>query len=368
MGQLQHILTRPWVPAAIGKAPYLWSVSLVFFFLKYTYSVPSAQELVAVAATLAVFFPLYFGSFWLDGKRLQAFVLALFVLGAIWAPFNQGASTFFIFAAARCGGLSEQRRAFFSLAALTLGATLVAACLDKSLQFLFPVFMVGLPVGLGSIMEGGQRQARERLMRKQEEVEHMATIAERERISRDLHDLLGHTLSLITLKAELAGKLIGRDIDACRSEIKDIETSARHALAEVRAAVSGYRESGFAHELAKAKSSLGAAQVTLRTDVDEVALPASAENVLALALREAVTNILRHSNASTCDVRLYKQGQQIVLTIADNGSTVEPGKSPHDGNGLTGMRERVHAVGGRLALRFEQGVALELYLPMGERS
>ncbi len=368
MGRLQQILARPWVPAAIGKAPYLWSVSLVFFFLKYTYSVPSAREVVAVAATLAVFFPLYFGSFWFDGKRLQAFVLALFVLGAIWAPFNQGASTFFIFAAARCGGMSEQRRAFVSLAALTVGATLVAACLDKSLEFLFPVFMVGLPVGLGSIMEGGQRQARERLMRKQEEVEHMATIAERERISRDLHDLLGHTLSLITLKAELAGKLINRDIDACRSEIKDIETSARHALGEVRAAVSGYRESGFGHELAKAKASLDAAQVTLRAQVHDVAWPASAENVLALALREAVTNILRHSNATACDLSLSRQGGQIVLTIADNGNTLAPGKELRRGNGLLGMQERVHALGGRLALRFEQGMALELYLPMGEAS
>jgi hypothetical protein len=125
-------------------------------------------------------------------------------------------------------------------------------------------------------MEGGLRASRKQLLRKQEEVEHIARIAERERISRDLHDLLGHSLSLIALKAELAGKLAGRDLEACKREIADIETSARRALAEVRTAVTGYRDSGLSGALASARASLAAAGVELREEVQQFAPGAGA--------------------------------------------------------------------------------------------
>jgi two-component system sensor histidine kinase DesK len=166
--------------------------------------------------------------------------------------------------------------------------------------------LIGLSVGVASIMEGGLRASRKQLLRKQEEVEHIARIAERERISRDLHDLLGHSLSLIALKAELAGKLAGRDLDACKREIADIEASARRALAEVRTAVTGYRDSGLPGALASARASLAAAGVALREDVQQVQqfARARAEHVLALALREAVTNVVRHAGATRCTVGL----------------------------------------------------------------
>lgn len=193
----------------------------------------------------------------------------------------------------------------------------------------------------------------------------MATIAERERISRDLHDLLGHTLSLITLKAELAGKLVERDLAACRAEIKDIENSARAALSEVRSAVTGYRQTGFAHELASARVSLAAAQVTLNATVEPIVLPAATENVMSLALREAVTNIVRHARASHCELSLALDDGVIVLRIGDDGTAVSHGGALLHGNGLNGMQERVAALGGRLALRVERGLALELRMPMG---
>jgi len=244
------------------------------------------------------------------------------------------------------------------LLALAVGFTLGKA----TPNFLLQAIAIGLPAGIAAIMDTSLRRSREQLLRKQEEVEHMATIAERERISRDLHDLLGHTLSLITLKAELAGKLAGRDIAACKQEIGDIERCARNALSEVRAAVTGYRLTGLQHELATARASLAAAGIELQADVAWFTVPAAAENVMALALREAVTNIIRHADASRCDVSLVLEGGVILFRIADNGAG---GKSIENGNGLTGMQERVLALGGQLALRVEQGLALELRLPMG---
>ena len=247
---------------------------------------------------------------------------------------------------------------------LGLGASLAIAQPQMRVIFLMPLLTGGLPVGIGSVMDARLRRSRQELMRKQEEVEHMATIAERERISRDLHDLLGHSLSLIALKAELARKLVHRDAEACAREVGDIETSARQALAEVRAAVSGYRESGLASALASARASLAAAEVALEERVERFALGPAAENVVALALREAVTNVVRHAGARRCSVSLALEHGVAVLRIADDGNARSEADIRH-GNGLSGMRERAASVGGKLALRARAGFELELRVPAG---
>lgn len=357
------MLALPWVPPSAGKAPYLWVFSLLFLALKYGYQPFKPFELAALVVTVLVFLPLYFASFWPAPRRLPWLILAGCLFGVAWAPHNFGASSFFIFAAGMCGGIVPQRRAYLTLAGvLALAAASYLVLGNYPLAFMLPALGIGVPVGVASIMDASLRRSHEKLLRKQEEVEHMATIAERERISRDLHDLLGHTLSLITLKAELAGKLAGRDIDACKKEIGDIECSARNALAEVRSAVTGYRLTGFRHELASARASLDAAGVDMHERVDSFVIPAAAESVMALALREAVTNIIRHAGASRCDVALTQDGGAILFTIADNGPLAQP---VIQGNGLAGMQERVGAIGGRLAVRTDAGMALELRLPMG---
>lgn len=363
MNKLRHMLAWPWVPPAVGKAPYLWVSSLLFLTWKYVNGAPAPLEVAALAVTVLVFLPMYFASFWPVPRRLPWLILASCLFGVAWAPHNFGASSFFIFAAGMCGGIVPQRRAYQTLAGvLSLAAASYLVLGDYPLAFMLPALGIGVPVGVASIMDASLRRSHEKLLRKQEEVEHMATIAERERISRDLHDLLGHTLSLITLKAELAGKLAGRDIDACKQEIGDIERCARNALAEVRAAVTGYRLTGFQHELATARASLDAAGIDMNTQVEPFVIPAVAENVMALALREAVTNIIRHAGASRCDVSLALEGSVILFTIADNGALTQPVRQ---GNGLTGMQERVGAIGGQLAMRTGAGMALEMRLPMG---
>ncbi|MFC0134731.1 two-component sensor histidine kinase [Massilia eurypsychrophila] len=358
---IKRLIHGPWLPPAMGKAPYLWIGSLVFFLMKYFTVKVSATELALVAATLLIFLPAYFLSFW-PGRGNLAGVILTCLLGVVWAPYNFGAHTFFLFATAMCAGIMPLRRAYFALAGVLALALLVLVTVQTiALMYRLPVVLMALPIGLAAITDATLRRSREQLQRKQEEVEHIATIAERERISRDLHDLLGHTLSLITLKAELAGKLLGRNEAACRAEIADIEHSARNALAEVRAAVSGYRESGLAHELAGAQASLAAAGVAMAVEVQACKLAAATENVIALALREAVTNIVRHSGASRCVVRLAQEGGILRFRIADNGSKTG---SIRPGNGLLGMRERVAALGGQLDVVNEQGMTLEITLPM----
>jgi len=368
MKKIKGMLAWPWVPPEYGKAPYLWAFALLFMLSKYVFFPAPALELAAMALTIVVFLPLYFASFWFEGERTVLAIVVTCLIAVLWVPHNGMTSSFIIYAAGMCAGLRDARRAYVALGAvLSLGAFAGLTLAPDAVQYLIPALGIGIPVGIAAVMDGTLARSRQALLRAQEEVAHMATIAERERISRDLHDLLGHTLSLITLKAELAGKLAERDLAACKREIADIETSARNALAEVRSAVTGYRLTGLAHELASARASLAAAGITLTEQVEPLSIPAAAENVMALALREAVTNIIRHAGATRCTVSMAGDGEAIVLRVADNGVLAAGVHALRHGNGLTGMKERAAAIGGRLALNLnlEHGLALELRLPAG---
>ncbi|UGQ45612.1 sensor histidine kinase [Massilia endophytica] len=365
MRKIRQLLAGPWVPPAVGKAPYLWLLSLNFFIWKFFYTPPTALEVLLLVLTVLVFVPMYFASYWLRNRKLVPVLLATFALGLAWAPFNFGACTFFIFAAAMCAGIENRRAAYASIAAILIGASLIALVVDLPLSFLMPTLAVGTPVGIASVMDATVRCKQMQLLRKQEEVEHLARITERERISRDMHDLLGHTLSLITLKAELAGRLLERDPGASLREIRDIETNARQALAEVRSAVSGYRQTGLQHELAQARTALAAANVTLDAQVASFAIPATAESVLSLALREAVTNILRHADARRCEINIALENGVLSCRIRDDGERLATAAAIERGNGLRGMQERVVALGGQLRLEVARGLSLELRLPVG---
>jgi two-component system sensor histidine kinase DesK len=362
---IDRLWTGPWIPPEQGRMPYFWLLSLAYMFWKYAYVAPSAFEVAMLVLTLVVFFALYCASYWARGWQVAACMVAGCLIGAAWVRWNAGAGTFFIFACAMAARIMHLRRALLAIAGVMLlgvFASLLVEPTQMRLLFLMPILTISLPVGIGSVMDARLRRSRQELLRKQEEVEHMATIAERERISRDLHDLLGHSLSLIALKADLAGKLVQRDAAACAREIGDIEASARQALGEVRAAVSGYRESGLAHALAGARASLAAAEVELIEQVDRIDLAPATEHVLALALREAVTNVVRHAGARRCSLSLGREGASVVLRVADDGERLH-GSQPRPGNGLSGMQERVAAIGGKLALHAGAGLALELKVP-----
>jgi len=193
-----------------------------------------------------------------------------------------------------------------------------------------------------------------------EEIEQLAAVAERERIARDLHDVLGHTLSVIVLKAELARRLIERDPARAAQEIAEVEKTARTALTEVRETIGGYRSQGLPAEMEQARNTLQSAGVALACESPLPHLHATEETVLCLAVREAVTNIVRHAHATHCSMRFAKSpdGFQTLL-IADDGAS----PNLQEGNGLRGMRERVQSLGGRLSITTDPGVNLLIELP-----
>ena len=374
---LMRVLTR-WrdrlVPEALdlGWMPILLLGYLVFLFVPVL--VPSNADwgegvrwhLWPTLASIAVFLPMYFLAYRGSAMARVLCTLGIAALGYGLMPFNAFSNTYVIYAAAFTALLPGALWARLgALVVLLTGYCALAAWLD------FPMFVpavtaiVSVAAFTGNYFQAETVRKRAELKLSHDEVRRLAALAERERIGRDLHDLLGHTLSLVALKSDLAGRLVERDPQSARNEIVEVSRIARDALAQVRRAVTGIRAAGLAAELASAKLLLESDGVTLRYEAQEAVVPSELETVLALALREAVTNIQRHARASIAEVTLSCLPEQVQLRIRDNGV----GSAAVPGNGLAGMRERVESRGGRLRIdsTLRQGTCVEITLPLPSR-
>ena len=203
-------------------------------------------------------------------------------------------------------------------------------------------FAVLLATGaVWSFRIGYQRQAA--LARAERELSDLAVEEERSRIARDLHDILGHSLTVIAVKSELSGKLLDADPERARAELEDIQRLARDALADVRSTTSGLRSLSLPREIAAARSALESAGIEPHLPTVADAVPSAVRELYAWTLREAVTNVIRHSSATRCDVEM--SGTE--LRVLDDG--VGPRAVAGDGNGLDGLRQRVRAAGGTVS-------------------
>ena len=204
-------------------------------------------------------------------------------------------------------------------------------------------------------------QAVAELRSTREELARAAVDAERLRFARDLHDLLGHTLSVMVVKAQVARKLAARDPELAAQQALDIEEIGREALTEVRQTVAGYRGRGLARELEAARTALAGAGLTVAVRQDGPPVPAGADALLGWVVREGVTNVIRHSGGHECQVEVRNDGGCATVTIRDDG-TGEPaaGALPSGGHGLDGLRERLAADGGTLIAGPEPGGGFRL--------
>ena len=342
--------------------PLLMLVWSIWIFLTPKYAGLSLSTwLPPTLASYAVFLALYWRAYFRDRRHLYALALGMGALAGALTPWNPGAQGFLIYACAFLGFTLPGRRAVATMVALHALYAAEWLWLGIPVVYLFSSTVVGLAVGLMNLSFARRMHADAALRLSHDEVRRLAALAERERIGRDLHDLLGHTLSLVALKSELAGKLLQRGDapqarEAARREIDEVSRVAREALAQVRAAVTGIRAVGVAAELASAKLLLESDGIVFEAHIaaeclDGGVLPPAAEAPLALTLREAVTNIQRHARARSARATLAIEGDEAVLRVSDDGR----GGADAPGNGLTGMRERLEAVGGRLAIESPRG-------------
>lgn len=346
-----------------GRSDYwdfIWIFYSIFFFIE-PIERHNTRYWVEFSG-LYLLFVIFYAGVVLARRRWHVYVslVGLVLLGTLSFPHNNGMSGCLIYAAAFVPFVIES--VVFCLAAiLLLSGTLIAeALLLHASPWAWAMSSVFIfIVGGTNIFMAQKVRANSRLQLAHEEIEQLAKLAERERIARDLHDVLGHTLSVIVLKSELAGRLMANNHERAAIEIADVETIARKALGEVREAIRGYRAEGLAAELKRAHGILDAAGVTLICKEKPPALNPAEETVMSLALREAVTNVVRHAQASQCTLRFVTRNGKTALVVEDDGR----GGVRTEGNGLRGMRERIEALGGSFAVDGTQGTRLTIELP-----
>jgi two-component system sensor histidine kinase DesK len=351
-------------------ASYL--VFLVGPFLGEVTSHRPTTTIALVVAVLAVFVAVdlwYWGTMAYERVLPWRSVVVLALLSAISAGLTLHDASWawcFVYCAVAAGASTWNRGFSAALVTGVLAQTLLLGALDHAtLPFLPSLVVIVLLSGFGMLGIGRLIEANHQLHQAREEVGRLAVAEERLRFARDLHDLLGHSLSVIVLKAELAGRLGATEPERAAQEVRDVERVARGALREVREAVAGYRQLGLSQELESARATLGAVGIDTRLEALAGALPTPVDSILAWALREGITNVLRHSRAQRVEVRVVRSDDRVELELLDDGvGCADCG----DGNGLRGLRERVGARDGTVAAgpRPEGGFRLAVGLPLRE--
>ena len=328
-------------------APLLYTV---FWFITPWYRHRLADWLW-FALFYAGFLFVYFESFEGTGLWQRRCLYFMFLLGYIYLPFSQSAVGEFVYPVVMSAFFLRQPKVeaaftrFLAIAiAQSCGLLLETNLFHLNFGLAENAIFYCFAIGLSTFGYSRYVLAHERLREANSEIEHLTQVAERERIARDLHDLLGHTLTVIVLKSEVANRLFTDQPELAHTAIAEVEATARKALAEVRQAVVGFRAEGLAAEVSNARHALLSVGVQLTTNIDSLAFPPAQENALCMALREAVTNVIRHANATLCHIGLYRDGDRAILSIEDNGS----GRLAPEGSGLKGMRERLAALSGTL--------------------
>jgi two-component system, NarL family, sensor histidine kinase DesK len=297
--------------------------------------------------------------------RARAFVALLVGLGLAGIPGTSGDwLTTLVYVAAAAVFLlpSADALAVVILCALTppVAAALVPGWGAES-TVVFAVLLASF--AMFGVSRLAQRNAE--LQAAQAQIHRLAVAEERERAARDLHDILGHSLTVIAVKAELAGRLLDVDASRAAGEVADLERLAREALADVRRTVGAYREVSLATELASARSALAAAGVSADLPADIGDLPPGRSELFGWAVREGVTNVVRHSGARRCTIRIRPDRVEVV----DDGRGPAPDAGTADGgHGLRGLRERAEQMGGQLTIGRAtpgRGFLLRVSLPEG---
>jgi two-component system sensor histidine kinase DesK len=355
---------------SLGWVPYVWIVYAIPYAVFPVVADPGRLGVWPHVVGLIAFLALYFRGFWVNGSERLPIIVGLTVLGCALVCINPGAASFFIYATAFVGGASTGRAAVWWILGITaVGVTVAWLSTWHPVWGMGSVAVFAPLIGFVNLHNAETRRRDVSLKLAQGEIARLAVQGERDRIAADLHDVLGHTLSVVVLKAELATKMIERDPAAARVEMADVERIAREALSSTRRVVTGMQMTTLADELLRARTVLGNAGVQVDLDPadgqpDVAGLDRAAEHALAMVVREAVTNVLRHARATRCRLLVHRVDDEVVVTVSDNGR----GGVLVEGNGIRGMRARLAEIDGRLELALDGGTHLRAAAPTGGRA
>lgn len=356
-----------------GLIPYVWAV---FCILPFYFIFQSSSPIVVISGSLMIilFFICYWLSFVNKGWLVYFWTSVQIIISmAMTVLFSY--AYFSIFLAFIIGNV-KNRAGFFTLYAIHLVTTFLTVnygfATQKQLLFTqFPFILICLIVVIllpfNTYNQKKQGQLEGQLEDANKQISELVKMGERQRIARDLHDTLGQKLSLIGLKSDLASKLIDKNPAQAQAEILDVQQTARTALKEVREMVTQMRGTRLEDEMFRVKQILLAAQIELQLEGDpgQTGTSLLTENVLSMCLKEAVTNIVKHSQATQCFISLSSTPAELVVTVRDNGIGMKGQPGYYRGNGLRGMKERLEFVNGSLdiASNLNEGTTLIIQVP-----
>jgi two-component system sensor histidine kinase DesK len=330
----------------------IWLAFIVFPLANAITAHGTAVHHALVIAGAAVFVAAYIALvvIWRDRQADRVlpalFLVLVAVAGALTLGDSAGWGFLFTYCAA-CAGLIAPRYGFAGVILCAALAGITSAIGGANGGQVVGWVASSLGIGMLILVMRDLRIRNDQLSEARAELARMAVAEERERFARDLHDLLGHSLSLIALKTELARRLLPERPDDAARELGDVEAVAREALSEVREAVSGFRRPTLDDELEGARMALAAADIRTSVDRADATIEPGAEAVLAWAVREGVTNVIRHSHADNCTLRVTAGAAGAAVEVTDDGAG-PAAMNGHAGSGLAGLEQRARDVGGKV--------------------
>ncbi|HEY0247242.1 MAG TPA: histidine kinase [Gryllotalpicola sp.] len=379
-GRLVSKAARGWYPGAFFGAVYL-VISLWFVWSSdgsLPFRITATVLLLLIGAVFVMLPPLVWGR-----GRVACYLalLGLALLVCLLFPFV-GVYAVWLFIYISCASAAIFGRGvdvLIWITATALAQLVIVVAVDQLAQQWYAVL---LDASIATMMLGITQLARtnRRLKDAQSEIARLAVVEERARFSRDMHDVLGHSLTVVTVKSELAVRLVDRDPERAKAEIADIERLSRAALTDLRASVAGYREMSLDTELAAARAALAAAEVRAAVPVSGECVDPALRELFAWVVREAVTNVLRHARAESCEIVLAASSMRVVddgvgmlvpvLTGAEGATDAARGISSARGTGLAGLAERITAAGALLAVEpgRERGTVVTVSLTPGREA
>lgn len=361
----------PFLYSSSGVSPYIWTLfSILPFYFIYQWS--TTKEVV-VGILLTLFFFITYRMAFRAKSWLKYVLTALLIITSIAMTTYLGYVYFAFFVAYLIGNISN-RIAFFTFYIVHLVLFTVAANINfvrqdplfiEQLPFIIIIWISVILLPFNIYNRKRRESLEEQLAFANKRIADLIVQEERQRIARDLHDTLGQKLSLIGLKSDLARRIMDKNPEQARAELKDIQQTARTALNEVRKMVSQMRGQRLKDEIKKIKELLAAAEIELSIEGKPALSHVSlfVENILSMCLKETVTNIVKHSQATKCHLSIAQTNNEIEIMIRDNGIGIQRENMFDKGNGLIGIKERLEFVNGHLQVLSENGTTVIMTVP-----
>ncbi|WP_282167126.1 sensor histidine kinase [Shewanella japonica] len=344
------------------KTAWVYLLNLIFYFIPIWFM---RDDVMRVSISLLLLIPFLYGYFWAykSSQAKAIYPISLMISTAVIASlFTSGGISFFSFAGFFIGFFYSLRTSSISFIAISIGLWTLNYLVGYP-AFYFPLYgmLIVFVVGLFGVVEHNNERIRRQQRQSNDEIASLATALERERIARDLHDIMGHNLSSIALKAQLAEKLVeAGNLPLAKEHLSQLAEIARDSLSQIRQTVSDYKHKGLADTLQQLTASLREQSIEVNVNGQLPEMPELYESQLGLMFTELVNNMLKHGTATECWWQFSHQNNTLNVRLSDNSST----QAIVEGNGLKGIAERAQLLKGAFNYQITDGYQFTISLPL----